>query len=391
MANVSVYPDFPNVKAQLPTMTDWAALAPQNAKMWYQIAQQLQGVPQEEARLANELTAGKIALQPYEMEALQTDISLAPLLARAKYLSALDSYQKPIGVPKGGLWDPRQQKMIVDPLPGDGTPEKKQFVGRDDTTGQPINFNPVTGAYELGQWPAGVNTIKPRTLPQPTVVQGDVDGSPSTVSVQQGGSGGPVATEVKTGGGQSISPISEPVIKSVQDDIQGGLELLKDISGMEAGLSETGRLKGMKSMVEVFFGDNKKAIDFQTARNNVRVAIQSIIKGIPSNFDVQVVLDTLPDFLQPEEVNRSRIETTRRKALSLVSNTISFYKGTKQRIPDVILEQARQMGVNVDGVPAWDGQGDPLMRDGVVGTGGASNEIIKESPVGRVRIKLKSQ
>lgn len=391
MAQVSVYPDFPNVKAQLPTMTDWAALAPQNAKMWYQIAQQLQGVPQEEARLANELTAGKIALQPYEMEALQTDISLAPLLADAKYLGALADYRKPLTPGRGGVYDWINKQQLVPPLVDEEKPVRETFVGVDDVTNQPIWANPITKQITLGALPEGVRAIKPRTLPQPTVIQGDVGGTPSTISVQQGGSGGPVATEVKTGGGQSISPISEPVIKSVQDDIQGGLELLKDISGMEAGLSETGRLKGMKSMVEVFFGENKKAIDFQTARNNVRVAIQSIIKGIPSNFDVQVVLDTLPDFLQPEEVNRSRIETTRRKALSLVSNTISFYKGTKQRIPDVILEQARQMGVNVDGVPAWDGQGDPLMRDGAVGTGGVSNEIIKETPSGRVRIKLKSK
>lgn len=74
----------------------------------YTLGQMMRGVPQQkaaadamQAELMNTLTAGKIAAQPLEMEALRTDIDLAPLIAAAKQAAAM----RPIAVGAGGLAD----------------------------------------------------------------------------------------------------------------------------------------------------------------------------------------------------------------------------------------------------------------------------------------------
>mgnify|MGYP001604820277 FL=1 len=74
MPNVSVYPDFPQVKAVLPEWGNLAEIIGSGLKTGYAAGQIFKGVPQTEADLANQLTAGKLAAQPLEREEIMTNI-----------------------------------------------------------------------------------------------------------------------------------------------------------------------------------------------------------------------------------------------------------------------------------------------------------------------------
>lgn len=393
MPNVSVYPDFPQVKAVLPTWGDIGDIVSRGTAAGYGLGQIFKGVPQTEADLANQFTAGKLAAQPLERRALEIETSLAPLIAQAKYMAALTDANKPIIAPAGsGILRPGADSPFYQ-QPNKLTRSRLQFVGTDKASGRPINYDPDLGEYSLGDLPAGASAIAPRTLPQPTVIEGTVDNQPALVSVQPQIGGGAVGSPITSSGGTgTVGPKKETVPEKIQGELQGGLGALKDIEKLEAGVSETGRLKGLWTTVQIFageefpnvIGENQKGIDFQTARNDLKLEAQALIKGIPSNFDVQTLINTLPDLTLPQSVNKSRIESTKRKTKSLISNIISYYKGTKQQIPENIISQARLAGVNVDSALPWDGQGDPLNRGEVAsGTPGAVERWIR-GPNGQI-------
>jgi len=46
----------------------------------------------------------------------------------------------------------------------------------------------------------------------------------------------------------------------------------------------------------------------------------------------------------------------------MLQNTIGYYKYRRVPIPPIIMNQLSKYGVNVDTVPTWNGQGDPLQE-----------------------------
>lgn len=158
----------------------------------------------------------------------------------------------------------------------------------------------------------------------------------------------------------SVSKGAKPLPTVAQDNLSQAFDAFKALGQMQSGLSETGIVEGRISQAQAALGFNKKAIEFQTARANMKLAAQALIKGIPSNFDVQTVIDTLPEIGQPESVNKSRLKFSNDLLKSLVSRTIAYYKGTGYKIPQNIIEEAKKHGIAPESVKPWDGIGDPL-------------------------------
>ena len=156
--------------------------------------------------------------------------------------------------------------------------------------------------------------------------------------------------------------MGQPPPPTIQETISGALSALEQLDTMETYIGETGRLKGLWSKAGAWAGTNEDAIKFEAARNNLKLAAQSIVKGIPSNFDVSTVIDTLPALTLPQETNKQRIKVTRGITKNLLYNTISFYKNTKQALPSEIIAQAKAFGIDINNVPKWDGKGDPLLK-----------------------------
>lgn len=156
--------------------------------------------------------------------------------------------------------------------------------------------------------------------------------------------------------------MGQPPPPTVQETVSGALSALGQLDTMEQYVGETGRVKGLWSKAGAWIGTNEDAIKFESARNNMKLAAQSIVKGIPSNFDVQTVIDTLPALWLPQIANKQRIKVSREITKNVLYNAISFYKNTKQAFPSQVVEQAKSFGINVDDVPKWDGKGDPLLK-----------------------------
>src|SRR3989337_2840717 len=81
----------------------------------------------------------------------------------------------------------------------------------------------------------------------------------------------------------------QPPPTNVQETITGALNTLEQLDTMDAYVSESGRFKGLWSSLGAWIGSNEEAIKFNTARDNVLLSTQSIIKGIPSNYDAGLI------------------------------------------------------------------------------------------------------
>jgi len=154
----------------------------------------------------------------------------------------------------------------------------------------------------------------------------------------------------------------QPPPTNVQETITGALNTLEQLDTMDAYVSESGRFKGLWSSLGAWIGSNEEAIKFNTARDNVLLSTQSIIKGIPSNYDAGLIKNVTAALYLPQETNKQRIKTTRQITKNLLYNAIAFHKSTKQALPSEIIAQAKAFGIDVNNVPKWDGKGDPLLK-----------------------------
>lgn len=161
-----------------------------------------------------------------------------------------------------------------------------------------------------------------------------------------------------------------------QDALTGALNMYRALDTIEQNISESGIGEGLVSKGQAALGFNDKAIAFDTAVNNLKVQAQAIIKGIPSNFDVQTFIATIPTLTAAEKTNKERIKQTRASVDQVVRDTISYYKGMRYNVPDYIVAAARQRGIDVGNVRPWDGRGDPLQAsiDKLKPSGGTADD-----------------
>lgn len=142
----------------------------------------------------------------------------------------------------------------------------------------------------------------------------------------------------------------KPLSSGEQEDFIQAAQGARALNDMEKSLSKTGRIRGLRSKGAAFLGTDPDAVRFETARNQLKLAAQSLIKGIPSNFDVETVIDTLPSLTQPEPVNRSRIDFTRQSFKDMVQAKIGFYKGLNYQLPADVYRLAQELGVDPDAI-----------------------------------------
>lgn len=201
--------------------------------------------------------------------------------------------------------------------------------------------------------------INPNAPPVPGPQIGT--GSRQPVQPPSAASGASPQTGTPASGPKSLGP-GKAVSRDVLETLSQAQQAARALKDIEKGIGETGVIEGRISKGQAALGFNKKAIDFETARNNLKLAAQAMIKGIPSNFDVQTVIDTLPDLTQAESVNRSRAKFTRQSLKDLTEGTIGYYKTLGFAIPEFAEDFARGLGVDPAKVQPWDGKSDPFAK-----------------------------
>lgn len=165
-----------------------------------------------------------------------------------------------------------------------------------------------------------------------------------------------------------------PLPQNAQDNLTGALDAWRALNIMEQGLGESGIIEGRLSELQAALGFNQKAINFKAARNQFKLSAQALIKGVPSNFDVQTLIETLPSLPSATPTNKARIGNARASIRILVQNTLAYYKYTGYQMPPEVNQLIQMFDIDANSVPPWNGLGDPLQPNArnAPGSGGAS-------------------
>jgi hypothetical protein len=88
----------------------------------------------------------------------------------------------------------------------------------------------------------------------------------------------------------------------------------------------------------------------------MRADIQSIIKGIPSNYDAGIFEAMIPDpgAFKSERFYNAQLDVLEDSTRELVKLTIEFHKGTQKPIPKSVLDAAFMSGIRVDDLAPMD-------------------------------------
>ena len=130
------------------------------------------------------------------------------------------------------------------------------------------------------------------------------------------------------------------VVESVISAFDGFKDLKLMADNYDVGIPYGGWLVGITSKLNL----NPRATEFLTGKNGTLVTSTSaLIKGIPSDFDVQNLLNTLPSEGEGDAVNFARVKRLERVYSDIIKNYLSFYGGINYRIPPQVEVIAREM------------------------------------------------
>ena len=189
--------------------------------------------------------------------------------------------------------------------------------------------------------------------------------------------------------------VKQPIPETAQQDFTNSFAALDMLDTMEKTNHVTG-WNGALSWLESKAGFNKDAIDFEVAKNQFKLMAQSLIKGTPSNFDVETVIATLPSLFSTEAKNTARINQSRKLFKQLISDKIGYYKGTNKQIPPNIVNRAAELGIDVQNVPEYTDETFPRDRGNNMAVGIATDQELADmwrdpNISDRAKIKIKDE
>jgi hypothetical protein len=130
------------------------------------------------------------------------------------------------------------------------------------------------------------------------------------------------------------------VVESIIGAFDGFQDLKLMADNYDVGIPYGGWIVGITSKLNL----NPRATEFLTGKNGTLVtATSALIKGIPSDFDVQNLLKTLPSEGEGDAVNYARVKRLERVYSDIIKNYLTFYGGINYRIPPQVEVLAREM------------------------------------------------
>tara|TARA_R110002073_G_scaffold4473_1_gene29353 strand:+ start:447 stop:2342 length:1896 start_codon:yes stop_codon:yes gene_type:complete len=137
-----------------------------------------------------------------------------------------------------------------------------------------------------------------------------------------------------------IDPIPGPVQDAMNSAFSGFKDLKMIVDNIDEGVPFFGGLKRITSTL----GLDRGATEFLTGQDGTLVSsTAALIKGIPSDFDVQNLKNTLPSISQSDSVNIIRAKRLQRMYNDIVKNALAWHSGLGNRIPMSIEVMAREM------------------------------------------------
>jgi hypothetical protein len=154
-----------------------------------------------------------------------------------------------------------------------------------------------------------------------------------------------------------LSEKSETALTGALDSIEMLNAIEKNAKSQSVGVPGLGQAVGwVKSKT-----GNEGAQEFDTNIAQLRVNAQNIIKGIPSNFDVQTFIKTLPGFDKTEKENLARIKLSKKYLANTIKTGLQNYEKSNFNIPDYLKERAAQLLSGAE-QPVETGKGQPSQQ-----------------------------
>lgn len=188
----------------------------------------------------------------------------------------------------------------------------------------------------------------------PTIFAGTIPGQPGTGITFTGRGGEGKAGTVSLPGGGMTGKEQKPLSEKAQEDLTASFQGLDILQTLKNTVGESGRVKGLFSKAGAWLGTNEDAIKFNTSRQQMWLMAQSAVKGIPSDKDMSMVMNSVPELWEPENVNNERIKVFERIFKNAIAAKISMYKGSNTIIPPEIIALAKSKGIAIDSVKPWD-------------------------------------
>ena len=137
-----------------------------------------------------------------------------------------------------------------------------------------------------------------------------------------------------------IDPIPGPVQDSMNSAFGGFKDLKMMTDNIRAGSFLTGNIRRLTSA----FGFDPVATEFITGEKGTLVSsTAALIKGIPSDFDVQNLKATIPSIGQGDNTNIVRAKRLQRMYNDIIKNSLAWHAGQGYRIPEAIEIKARAL------------------------------------------------
>ena len=137
-----------------------------------------------------------------------------------------------------------------------------------------------------------------------------------------------------------IAPIPAPAQEAITSAFGGFKDLKLIVENIDEGVPFFGGLKRITSTL----GLDRGATEFLTGQDGTLVSsTAALIKGIPSDFDVQNLKNTLPNINQGDSVNIIRAKRLQRMYNDIIKNALAWHSGLGNRIPMSIEVMAREM------------------------------------------------
>ncbi len=148
--------------------------------------------------------------------------------------------------------------------------------------------------------------------------------------------------------------------RGTQEDIIGGLNMLSSIDVLRSINHQTGFIEGPARSAMAALGitafNNEGFVDAVAVRRKMRADIQSIIKGIPSNYDAGIFERMIPDpgAFKSRRFYDAQLDVLESATRELVELTIAFHQGTQKPIPKDVLNAAYAAGIRPQEVEPMD-------------------------------------
>jgi len=138
--------------------------------------------------------------------------------------------------------------------------------------------------------------------------------------------------------------LTAPIPPQAQEAMTSAFDGFKDLKMIVDNIDEGVPFFGGLKRITSAFGLDRGATEFLTGQDGTLVSSSAaLIKGIPSDFDVTNIKNTLPSISQGDSVNIIRAKRLQRMYNDIIKNTLAWHSGLGNRIPMSIEVMAREM------------------------------------------------